>query len=189
MAFPGISKQSTSFNVWQEMSYGAKFWYTKMHEILGVSGENKIGEILIPCWWDNSLPTTAPWTSFCGGLSPLPQQKTTPYHFKSDSTGHGNMQVYMPGCRMCINLYLQNLRTIQHILHNHIQLCLERITSIFMQTRYPSLLPVMTLALVLVTSPLLATISGTGLVFYLLAVFSVTFLCPTWLFRLQHLKK
>lgn len=70
-----------------------------------------------------------------------------------------------------------------------IYLCLNRTTSLFVQTRYPSLLPVMTLALVLVTSPLLATISVTGLVFYLLAVFSVTFLCPTWLFRLQHLKK
>ena len=51
------------------------------------------------------------------------------------------------------------------------------------------MLPAMTVALVLVTSPLLAVISLTSVVFYLLAILSVTLVCPAWLFRLQHLKK
>jgi phosphatidylinositol glycan class C protein len=53
---------------------------------------------------------------------------------------------------------------------------------------HSSLLPLMTLAMVALTSAILASISLTGLVFYGLAVFSLTFVCPLIFVRLQHLK-
>ena len=57
------------------------------------------------------------------------------------------------------------------------------------QSYHSSSLPLMTMAMVVLTSAILATISLTGVVFYGLAVFSLTFVCPLLFVRLQHLKK
>ena len=83
-------------------------------------------------------------------------------------------------CQYCVKLKSCGVELFTEILY---------LSTFFSQSYHPVMFPVTTAVMVVLTVAVLTAISLVGVVFYVLAVLSITLLCPFLFVRLQRLKK